>query len=486
MNKLLSDNMELDTDSRSWWASSSFHTLRARLIISVALVHMVLMSLFTWEAVDRQSQELRNALVHQGDSLASLMVVATTNALLAEDLASLAEVTRRIDSLANVEYGEIVDVRGFVLASTIEGRVGKRTFRNNKRSESFPLSNGDQVLQVSEDVLINDRAVGYVTLGLSTENLKQELVATRNQGVLYILLALVIGSIVAWMLSVAVTRNLQELTIAAEDIGRGNFEVKVKERGRDEVSTLAQAFNLMVVSLQKHTAEIEREQKKRNEAEHLACVGEMAASIAHEIRNPMSSLINSVKLLGNPKLAESDHVEVVGIVNKETHRLQRILNEFLAYARLPESVILKGDVTPLIKETLELMKSDPVCTQSMTVDFCFEDKVDCLFDPDQIRQVLLNLMLNALQAMDSDGHLSIKVKRHDDLLNICLVDDGCGIQPKMIQEITKPFVSTRKGGSGLGLSVVLRILVQHGTTLYIESEPNVRTEISFDLKILNG
>lgn len=478
-------NVAPNSTPNNGWSPGFFHTLRARLIFSVALVHVVLMGLFTWEAVERQSHELRQELINQGDSLASLMVVATTNALLAEDLASLAEITRRVSKQEDVAYGEIADVRGFVMASTREGRVGQRVGKLNERNDRFPLAIGDEVLDLSEDVRIGDIQVGFIMLGLSTSNLNRGLAATRDQGILYIVLALIIGSIVAWVLSLAVTRNLHELTVAAGRIGSGDLEMRVAERGRDETSTLARAFNLMAASLQRSSREMEQEHHKRTDAERLACVGEMAASIAHEIRNPLAALINSVKLLGDSKLAQDDRNDVVEIVNKESQRLQRILNEFLAFARLPAPVFVNGNLTELIEETVELVSHDPTYAEGISIVCRFDDKHHCCFDQDQMRQVLLNLMLNALQAMQGkgNGQLAIRVKRNGQRLAISLIDNGCGIPEKMKQEITKPFVTGRQGGTGLGLSVVQRILVQHGTTLTITSEEGVGTEVAFDLEV---
>ena len=468
-----------------WRLSPVFHTLRARLIFSVALVHVVLMSLFIWEAVERQSQELRQELVTQGRALASLMVVASTNALLAEDLASLAEVTRRVGEQADVAYGEVVDIRGYVMASTREGRVGKRVTPISTQSDQFPLARGDQVLDLREDIRIGESQVGFVRLGLVTDNLAQALTDTRDRGLLSIVLALIIGSVAAWLLSLAVTRNLHELTVAAGRIGSGDLDVRVKERGRDETSTLAHAFNLMTASLQRHSREMEQEHRKRTNAERLACVGEMAASIAHEIRNPLAALINSVQLLGCPGLVPEEYEQVAGIVDKESQRLQRILNDFLSFAGLPNSVLVEHNINELIEETADLVSRDPACGEGITLERHYDGDGHCRFDWDQIRQVMLNLMLNAVQAIKGDGQLIIRVKREGQLLNISLTDSGVGIPKKMMHEVLKPFVTGRKGGTGLGLSVVQRILIQHGTSLTITSREGVGTEVVFELEATN-
>lgn len=467
------------------WALPVWHTLRGRLIISVALVHVVLMGLFTWEAVDRQSHELRQEMVNQGRSLASLMVVASTNALLAEDLASLAEVTRRVGEREDVAYGEIVDIRGFVMASTWEGRVGRPAGPVIETSERFPLAGNDSVLDLREAVRIGDTEVGFVLLGLSTANLERALAATRNRGIQYILLALVIGSVAAWLLSVTVTRNLHELTLAAKRIGDGDLGARVRVRSQDETGTLALTFNLMAASLQRNSREIEREHRKRTEAERLACVGEMAASIAHEIRNPMVALLNSAKLLGDPKLEAEDHSAVARIVETESGRLQRILDDFLTFSRLPAARIVESDLKPLVAETLELMRQDPRYAGQVAFDCRYAEDNRCRFDPDLIRQVLINLLLNAMQAMPGGGKVVIRLQRGERQMSISIVDNGSGIPERIMSQISRPFFTGRKDGTGLGLSVVQRILAQHGTALSIVSQEGAGTEVSFDLELQN-
>lgn len=465
------------------WALPGWHTLRGRLIISVALVHVVLMGLFTWEAVERQSRELRQEMVNQGRSLASLMVVASTNALLAEDLASLAEVTRRVGEREDVSHGEIVDVRGFVMASTREGRVGRPAGSVIETSEQFPLSEQDRVLDLREEVLIGQVPVGFVVLGLSTDNLERALAETRNQGIQYILLALVIGSVAAWLLSVTVTRNLHELTLAAKRIGDGDLNARVRVRSQDEAGTLALGFNLMAASLQRNSREIEQEHRKRTEAERLACVGEMAASIAHEIRNPMVALINSVKLLGDPKLEAEDRAAVVRIVETESSRLQRILDDFLTFSRLPTAQIVNADLKSLIDQTIDLVRQDPRYSGRVTFDCRYAEDNRCRFDPDLIRQVLINLFLNAMQAMQGGGKLVVRLQRGDKRMNVSIVDNGSGIPERIMSQISRPFFTGRKDGTGLGMSVVQRILAQHGTALGITSQEGAGTEVSFDLEL---
>ncbi|MCW8919864.1 MAG: ATP-binding protein, partial [Sedimenticola sp.] len=246
------------------------------------------------------------------------------------------------------------------------------------------------------------------------------------------------------------------------------------------------AFNLMAASLHRSSREIEMEHRKRTDAERLACVGEMAASIAHEIRNPMVALINSVKLLGNEQLSAEDHKAVSDIVNTESNRLQRILNDFLMFSRLPEAKLEQGDLSVLVDQTIGLISQDP----RYAIGICFEreykDSTTCLFDSDLMRQVLINLMLNAMQAISGEGKLTIRLQQLNGRMNVSIMDNGRGIPAEVMPEITKPFFTSRKEGTGMGLPVVQRILAQHGTVLIITSREGTGTEVAFDLEVVSN
>jgi signal transduction histidine kinase len=466
---------------------SLYRTLRFRLILSVALVHVCLMGAFTWESVQEQSQSVREQLYNRGVSLSNLMVVASTNAVLAEDLAALAEVTERVRQQPDVRYGEIVDARGQVLASTEARRIGRPAGAMVAASERFPLSGGDQLLDLREEVMVAGRRVGTVLLGLSTESLDAALRSTRNEGLLFILLALFIGSVAAWGLSLALTRHLHELTRAAGKISAGDFSVRVAPGARDESGVLARAFNAMAVSLERTARRARQEHEKRTEAERLACVGELSASIAHEIRNPLAAIINSVSLLDREDLEREDRGEVVDIINSETRRLQRTLNDFLDFARIREPQLTVVDLCPLVEEVARLVERDPQSQGRVRFRLRFLDgSCRARIDADQMRQVLWNLMLNAVQAMSGDGEVTVRVECGDGRVQVSVVDAGCGMEEAFVGKVTKPFVTGRRSGTGLGLAIAQRVLMQHGSGLTIVSQPGVGTEVGFELNAVGA
>ncbi len=457
---------------------SFFRTLRFRLVFSVALVHAVLMGAFVWSAVDKQSEAIRAELRNRAHSLITLMAVASTNALLAEDLGSLAEVTGRVKQQPDVTEGAILDVRGDVLASTDPHQVGHPL----QIPSAGTGTHGRNRLRLQEQIRVAGQRVGTVLLEMSTRHLQSELTATRDEGLLFILLALVVGSIAAWVLSLLITRNLYTLMAAVRRIGSGNLGVRVDLQARDEVGLLGGAFNAMAESLQRISEQVHSEHEKRTDAERLACVGELSASIAHEIRNPLSAVINSVKLLDRPDLPVSDRAQSIAILNTESLRLQRILNDFLDFARIRESRLLEGDVCALVEEVAGLIRQHPQAAAVKVEVECDVRPCPARHDPDQLRQVIWNLMLNAVQAMPDGGELRVRVGRRGRTVRLSITDNGCGIPDQLLDKIVRPFVTGRKQGTGLGLSIAQRILMQHGTMLSIISHVNVGTEMSFELE----
>lgn len=477
---LLSGNTTHLSDKNAglrWYA-----TLRFRLIVSVALVHAILMGAFIWDAVTEQSNTIRAELQNRGHALSSMMAVATTNALLAEDLASLAEVIGRVRKQPDVTYGEVMDAEGNILASTDSSRVGQRVIPRIRVSDTMPLKPGDHVLDLRENIQVAGRKVGAVFVGMSTDNLHKALAETRNEGLLFILIALAVGSLAAWALSFATTRNLHIMTVAVRRLTGGDLNVRVKNRGHDEVGLLARAFNTMVASLQRTSRQVRMEHEKRTEAERLACVGELSASIAHEIRNPLSAIINSVKLMSRGNLPSGDRDQVIHIVNAESERLQRILNDFLTFSRIPQSDMQEVDLCQLIRDTVTLLSNDPDLPANVAIETRLP-KTPCMgrLDKDQIRQVLMNLIMNGVQAMPKGGTLTIAIAPEQQHLYVSVIDSGNGIPDTLIDKVTRPFVTGRKDGTGLGLSIVQRILMQHGSKLDIVSLPKTGTEMSFML-----
>jgi len=216
--------------------------------------------------------------------------------------------------------------------------------------------------------------------------------------------------------------------------------------------------------------------------DRLAAIGRMAASIAHEIRNPLAAMRGSIQMLRADMEQESSQTELMEIILRESDRLNRIISDFLSYAR-PRSIIQSQvDVGELLKQTFTLLRHSEEMNESQIIEEEVPG-VPVLIDADseQLRQVFWNLARNALQAMPDGGTLRATLQNHSpNRLRIAFSDTGRGMSPEQVEHLFEPFSSTT-GGTGLGLSIVYQIIRDHGGTINVRSRERQGTTITIEL-----
>jgi two-component system sensor histidine kinase PilS (NtrC family) len=218
--------------------------------------------------------------------------------------------------------------------------------------------------------------------------------------------------------------------------------------------------------------------------DRLAAIGRMAASIAHEIRNPLAAMRGSIQMLRADMEGESSQTELMEIILRESDRLNRIISDFLNYAR-PRSIIQsKIDVGELLRRTFTLLRNSAEIKESQIIKAEVPDApvlVDA--DAEQLQQVFWNLARNALQSMQTGGELRATVQRQkDNRLRIAFADTGRGMSPQQVEHLFEPFSSTT-GGTGLGLSIVYQIIRDHGGTINVRSREGQGTTITIELPV---
>lgn len=204
-------------------------------------------------------------------------------------------------------------------------------------------------------------------------------------------------------------------------------------------------------------------------AARLSAVGQLAANLAHEIRNPLAAIDGAVDLLRSSELQEADREEFLAIIQKEAKRLARLLTEMLDYARPKKPEFTTADLQGLAQSVASFLT--PVAQKS-NVRIVIEDSrnvpaVWC--DPAQIRQVLVNLVLNGIQAMPEGGQLTMGVYTEGHHVIIDVRDEGLGVPTDALDKLFSPFFTTKKDGTGLGLAVAQRIMHEHGGQLRVGS-----------------
>jgi two-component system sensor histidine kinase PilS (NtrC family) len=236
--------------------------------------------------------------------------------------------------------------------------------------------------------------------------------------------------------------------------------------------------------------EIKRIEENMKKVEGLALVGEMAAGIAHEIRNPMASISGSIEVLKEGLAWDSTESQLMAIVSREIDRLNQLISDFLLFARPKEIKLRTFDLNQVIMESLALFKNGPRWNENVSVLTHFMESITIESDPDQIKQVLWNLFLNACDAMPDGGILDIGTKwafetPESTNKNVAIVihDTGDGFDPITLPKLFTPFFTTKEGGSGLGLATVKRIIDQLQGRISGNNHPDGGAEIAIILPV---
>jgi len=199
----------------------------------------------------------------------------------------------------------------------------------------------------------------------------------------------------------------------------------------------------------------------------------MAAVVAHEIRNPLSSIVSAAGSISRSDLPPEDQTTLLKVIREESQRLNSTLTQFLQYARPRTPNFKATDLNRSVEELTTIIRSDPETLGTIEMELELDPSLKPFkFDHDQIRQVLWNVIHNALQAMEGKGRLTLKTrtKGPDALLDI--IDTGPGIPDEEIEDIFKPFHTTKQKGTGLGLPVAERIVSSHGGSLSVCRPPS--------------
>jgi two-component system sensor histidine kinase PilS (NtrC family) len=219
--------------------------------------------------------------------------------------------------------------------------------------------------------------------------------------------------------------------------------------------------------------------------EKLAAVGEMAAQLAHEIRNPLGAISGSAQVLMAEPNMTGEQGHLLGIITRESKRLSETLNHFLYQSRPGPAGAGPVDLGPLLEEAVTLLRNAPEVGAAHTV--LFDKDVGphvCLADPHQILQVFWNLARNGLEAMPQGGTLGVRLARRTDAIVVTVRDGGKGIAGDDHRRIFEPFQSQSPVGTGLGLAIVYRIVREHRGDIRVHSEPGKGTSFEVHLPLM--
>ena len=260
-------------------------------------------------------------------------------------------------------------------------------------------------------------------------------------------------------------------------ISEGNLNVTVSFSERnDEIGDLGRNFNHMTKQLRESREEIETMHRTQmSRAEHLATLGELATGLAHEIRNPLAGIAGVIEIIGRDLPASSPARDMVKDVRLEINQINRILTDLLETARPHPPMMMRSNLNTTVEHAVMLARQQ-VLSQPIQIELQKAlDLPDVEHDSDQIHQVLLNLLLNAVQALnplqtrEGSGTVRVEIGSLDDCARVTVSDTGRGIPEAQLSQIFRPFYTTRGNGTGLGLSLARRIVEEHHGRINVTS-----------------
>ena len=353
---------------------------------------------------------------------------------------------------------------------------GKLYAAHNPANDINDKENGGGAVLI-RNIDYSGKKLGLVAIKF---NLKKEIEATNNRvfwvGVRFSLIALIfiaLGLFMFYIITVIITKPLLEIKENIEKIKNGNYKISFKKRLNDEIGSVIGAISSMALSIEEYTKKIDLVNKEKNELNCMAIMGEMSANIAHEVKNAIY-IISSANAYISHETRNKIVLEVTNIINNEVKRLDKMTIDFLSFSRQRNPELVSVNINRLIDDSVRILKLEIDNLNIKLIKEFQEDLPIIKGDPELLKQVILNLIINAMDKTYNTENKIIEIKTilRDGFINIEIIDNGEAIPEENIEKILKPFFTTKKNGSGLGLPISMRIIKLHGGTINVYSKDN--------------
>ncbi|MBI1423069.1 MAG: HAMP domain-containing protein [Gammaproteobacteria bacterium] len=283
-------------------------------------------------------------------------------------------------------------------------------------------------------------------------------------------LLLIVSLLVSVWVAGQLARPVNALAQVITDYADGDYAARYQEKRKDEIGAAGSAFNYLASSLEEAENERARAEKSARQSERLASVGQLAAGIGHEINNPLMNIMSLAALLEQAVKHDQQALTDLELLQEEGRRCARIVQGILSFARESKPDYHEFDMSQLVEDTLKLLRHR---IQNAEIKMATELKPDlCIVgDSNQLQQVLVNVILNAVQASPRNSKIEIKSYKDIDYVAVEIIDTGTGIAKDNLTKVFDPFFTTKSEGegTGLGLSVSYGIVKHHGGTIHLEN-----------------
>ena len=466
-------------------------TLVGLVVVALSLLNLANIARLSLEESRARAALLVNAVFHRARE------VVTSRETAYSELQADAGVRSILESAIyseDVTYAAIVDADGVARAHSDPTRVGERMSRGGDLAELLGKPGLQQLYEVfrrartlewREPILLEDQAFGEIRIGVSTLLVQRDLDEAIRPALFTALGALGIAFFLATLLAQAVLRPIHVIQSGLTRLGRGEFGVTL-DLQEAEVQDLRGVFDAVSQQLRAlPTSGGEARKEVAQLSKRIAALGRLTAGVAHEVKNPLNSMTIHLELLrqklerGAPVPDVRQHADIIG---NEIRRLDAVVQGFLKFARPEDMRIERLSASAMLADVARTIRPEAegggVALEQATGD----ERLSIEADATMLRQALLNLAVNALQAMPKGGHLSLGCREgRDGRVEIHVRDSGVGIPPEHLARIFDLYFTTKQRGSGIGLSMVFRTVQLHNGDIDVESTPGVGTTFTIRL-----
>lgn len=477
-------------------------SLRWKYIISTTCIILVIIGTFSWQNLRLQEKRI----AYDDHERVTLITEIIKNGLITIMLEGRGrEFQNFLESLIaeDIEEVRLFQSDGTIISSSIPSEIGKKIYKEDLerfKAQNMPevfshVRNGKVVYSMLAPIYNEvacrrchgkeDTYRGILDVEVSMDNTLERLANLRYRMIIFSVLTLITLSVsLGFLTKYLINKPIYGIMNTMKKVEAGDLTARFITGRKDEIGKLSRGLNSMLSELDNARKEINRcHNEEVQRIEKMATIGELAAAIAHEIKNPLAGISGAIQVFAEDFSSNGPKREIIEDIIKEIERLDKAVRDLLTFARPPIPHPFLIDAHSMMERFMNVI-SKQAEKQNIDIRLTIGENIgDVYLDPEQFQQVFLNIAINSIHAMQKNGNLDIIVDKNENSTEFIFKDTGQGINEEDMKNLFKPFFTTKRSGTGLGLAICKNIVEQHGGIIEVESESGVGSVFTISVPV---